>query len=72
MTKHAVDGGARDAVALRQRAETLPLAAVAQDTGPIEIQRFPPDVASFEPGAAHAGTHPLNDQIALQLGDRSD
>ena len=29
-------------------------------------------MASFEPGATHAGTNPLDDQIAFKLGDGAD
>ena len=33
---------------------------------------LPADVAAFEPGAPHAGAHPLDDQVAFELGDGAD
>ena len=70
--KHAMDGGARDVVTLRQLAETLALSSIPQDADAIEVEWLATNVAAFELGAAHAGAHPLDDEIALQLGDGTD
>jgi len=67
-----VDGGAGDTVALGQLAETLTLLAVAQDSNTIEIEGLAPDVTALELCSAHAGTYPLDDQVALEFRDRSD
>ena len=65
-----MDGGAGDPVALGQLAQTLAALAVPQDGIAIEVQRLAADVTAFKPGAAHAGTHPLDDQVALEFRDR--
>jgi hypothetical protein len=41
-SKHTVDGGAADQVVLRQLSQALPLLAVAEDGGPIDLQRRHP------------------------------
>ncbi len=71
LMEHAVDRGSGDAVALRQLAQTL----AGCDRGgcpAVEVERLASDVPAFELGAAHAGAHPLDDQVALQFGDRAD
>jgi len=53
-------------------AEALASVPFPEDRDPIDVDWPATDVASFEPGPAHAGPDPLDDQIALQLGDRAD
>ena len=53
-------------------AEALALAAVSLDCGVVQYQRIAADVLAFEPGAPHAGAHPLDDQVAFQFGDGAD
>jgi len=72
LAEHAVDGGAGDAIALGQLAETLTALPVPQDGSSIKLQWLTPDVPALEPGAAHASPHPLDDQVALELRNRSD
>lgn len=72
LAEHTVDGGAGDAVALCQLAQALATLAVPQDGSAIEIERLATDMAAFEAGAAHAGAHPFDNKVALQLGDGSD
>ncbi len=36
------------------------------------VQWIAADVPAFEPGSAHAGAHSLDDQVAFELGDRTD
>jgi len=67
-----MDGGAGDAVSLGQLAEAVSAFAVPQDGKSVELERFASDVPAFETGAAHAGAHPLDDQISFQLRNRSD
>ena len=45
---------------------------VSLDSGVVQDQRFAADVLAFEPGAPHAGAHPLDDQVAFQLGNCAD
>ena len=72
LTEHAVDGCTGCTMALRQLAETLALLAIPQDGVPIERERLPSDVPAFEFGAPHPGPYPLDDQVALELGDGPD
>jgi precorrin-3B methylase len=67
-----MNGGAGDTMVFRQLAQAVSAFAVPQDGSVIKLKRFAPDVAAFEAGAAHAGAYPLDDQVALELGDRSD
>lgn len=67
-----MDGGAGDPVAAGQLAEAVAAAAIPKDGGVIELERAASDGTSFETGAPHAGAHPLDDQVAFQLGDGSD
>ena len=55
-----------------QLAQALSALAIAEDGGPVEFERLAADVASFEPGAAHAGADPLDNKVALQFRDRPD
>ena len=72
LAKHAVDGGAGCTVALRHLAQAVSAVAVPQDGGVIKLERLAPDMTAFEPSAAHPGPAPLDDEIALQLGDGAD
>lgn len=55
-----------------QLAETLAALAIPEDGGAIEVERRPSDTLALEPGAAHAGAHSLDDQVAFQFSDRAD
>src|SRR4051794_30352028 len=68
----AVDGGTGDAVVAGQLAQALAVAAIADDGIAIEFKRPAADVAPFEPGAPHAGAHPLDNKVAFELGDGAD
>ena len=46
--------------------------AISLDCGVVQDQRIASDMSAFEPGAPHAGAHPLDDQVAFQLSDGSD
>src|ERR1017187_8314171 len=52
--------------------DTLALVAVSLDGEVIQDQRISTDMLAFDPGAPHAGAHPLDDQAAFQLGDDHD
>jgi len=52
--------------------KALTAAAIAEDAFPVEYQRIAPDVAALELGSPHAGSHPLDDQVAFELRDRTD
>ena len=54
---------------LAQAASSL---AVADDSATIDVQWPAPDMPALELGAPHAGAHPLDDQVAFQLGDGTD
>ena len=56
----------------RQLAETLPTLPISEDGLAIKDERLAADVPAFQFGAAHAGPDPLDDQVALELGDGSD
>jgi len=53
-------------------AQALPLTALAVDSLAIDGDGLPADVPAFEPGPPHAGAHPLDDQVAFKLRDRTD
>ena len=53
-------------------AQALAMLAVAYDRGMVQHQRIAADVLAFEAGAPHAGAHPFDDQVALQLSDGAD
>src|SRR5665213_4380292 len=67
LAKDAMNGGAGDAVGLRQLAEALPLSSVPQYPRAIEIEWLAANMAAFELGATHAGTHPLDDQVSFEF-----
>ena len=66
------DQGPADSVSagdLAQAASGLP---VTDDGATIYVQRPASDMPALELGAPHAGAHPLDDQVAFQLGDGAD
>jgi len=46
---------------LRDLSKALTLTAVALDSSVVQLQRIAADLAALEPGAPHAGAHPLDD-----------
>jgi len=70
--KNPMDGGPRDAVSPGDLAETLPAPAFSKDGITIESKRWTSDMLAIEPGAPHAGAHPLDDQAAFKFRDRTD
>ena len=52
--------------------DALALAAVSLDGGVVQYQWIAADMLAFEPGAPHAGAHPLDDQVAFQFSDGAD
>ena len=67
-----MDGGPGDTVVACQLAEAVAAPAVPKDGSVIELERPVSYGTTFETGAPHAGAHPLDDQVALELGDSSD
>ena len=45
---------------------------VAADALMIQYQRIASDVPAFKTSPPHAGSNPLDDQVALEFGDRAD
>src|SRR5665213_3028492 len=39
---------------------------------PIDLDRTSSDMPALQPGATHACPYPFDDEVAFQLGDRSD
>ena len=72
LMEHAVNGGSGDAVLPCDLTEALSMLTVSTDRFAIEAERGSSDVPAFEAGAPHAGTDSLDDQVAFELGDRSD
>ena len=70
--EHAVNGGAGDAMGLGDLVQALPALAIVENSVAIEDQRWAADAPAFQAGAPHAGAHPLDDQVAFELSDRSD
>jgi len=66
------DQGAADSVELGDLAQAASSLAVADDSAAIDVQSPAPDMLALELGAPHAGAHPLDDQVAFQLGDGTD
>ncbi len=66
------DHGPRDAVSLSDVGERDPAITIMKDRQSIDIERSSTDVPSFQLGAPHAGAHPFDDEIALELGDGAD
>jgi hypothetical protein len=52
--------------------DALTMLTASLDGEVIEDQRSSADSLSFEPGAPHAGAHPLDDQVTFQFGDSTD
>ena len=67
-----MDGGPGDTVVACQLAKAVAAPPVPKDGSVIELDRAASDGTAFETGTPHAGTHPLDDQVAFKLGDRSD
>ena len=65
-------GRSGDVISTSQLTQALSAAAIAKHGIVIEIEWASSDMAAFEPGATHAGADPLDDQVALELGDGSD
>ena len=59
-------------MALGDLTQALALATIAQDGGIVQRERSAADGPAFETGATHAGTHALDDQVALKFGDGAD
>jgi len=59
-------------MAFRDLTKALALAAVAPDSRLVDLYRVAADLTALKMGAPHAGTHPLDDEIAFQLGDCAD
>src|ERR1035438_3141062 len=59
-SKHSLHSRRRDAMPFGDLTDTLALTAVALDCGVVQDQRISTDVLAFEPGAPHAGAHPLD------------
>jgi len=53
-------------------AQALAMQAISLDGCLIQFQRSAADALAFEADAPHAGAHPLDDQITLQLGYGAD
>ena len=70
--KHAMDGSAGGAIGLGELAETLTLMVIAQNAAAIEVKRLAADVTAFQLGAAHAGAHPLDNQVTFQFRNGAD
>ena len=59
-------------MSLGDLAEALASSPITKHRSPIYIQWPAADVPAFEPGPAHAGPDPFDDQVALELGDGAD
>ena len=44
--------------------------AVPEDSNPVDLEWTLADMPALQPGPPHAGAHPFDDKVALQLGDR--
>ena len=65
-------GRPADAVSPGDLAQAHSVLTIAKDGCAIEFKRSSSDMPALEPGAPHAGSHPLDDQRSLQLRDGSD
>jgi hypothetical protein len=72
LAKRALNGRGGDAVGFGDLPQAMSLATFAADRSVVKHQRVAADMAAFEAGAAHAGSDPLDDQVALQLRDGAD
>ena len=66
------DQGSADSVELGDLAQAASGLAVADDSATIDVQWPAPDMLALELGTPHPGAHPLDDQVAFQLGDGAD
>jgi hypothetical protein len=69
--QHPGNGSPGDAVGFRKLAETLTAATVMDQGSAIYVEGRPANAPAFQPGAAHAGAHPFDNQVSLQLMCRS-
>jgi len=53
-------------------AEALSAVTFPEHRDPVDVDWPATDVATFEPGPAHAGPDSFDDEVPLQLGDRTD
>ena len=67
-----MDGSAGDAVGAGDLAEAVAVPPISDDGSVVEFQRRPADGTTFEARAPHAGAHPLDDEVAFELGDGAD
>ena len=65
-------GGRRNAVSFGDLSDALATLTILLDGGAVQYQRSSADSLAVEPGAPHAGAHPLDDQRAFQLSDGTD
>ena len=68
----AMHGSPGDTVLPGDLSQALPAATILEDRLPVEIERPAADVPAFEACPPHAGTDPLDDQVAFQFRDRPD
>ena len=62
--EHTVDGGAGDAVSASDLSQAHAMLVIPQDGIEVQVER--------QAGAPHAGTNPLDDQVAFQFRDGAD
>ncbi len=65
-------GGFRNAVSAGDLAEAQAALTITADGSVVEFERPAPDGTPFQPGSAHAGLDPFDDQAALELRDGAD
>src|SRR5689334_4269531 len=56
----------------RKLRDRFALGAIPVNGFAVDVERLAADVPAFELGAAHTATHPFDDQVAFQFGDRTD
>ena len=59
-------------VSLCDVGQALAPIAVPEDCSPIDIKWTPSDMPTLQPGSAHTGPHPFDDEVAFQFCDGSD
>ena len=57
---------------LRDVGQAVAPIAVPEDSNPVDLERTPADMPALQPGPAHPGTYPFDDEVPLQLGDGAD
>ena len=72
IVQYAGDRSAADAIKPGELAQALATAAIADEGVAIDVEWRPADTLALQPGAAHAGAYPLDDQVAFQFGDGAD